>query len=110
LFHSELSLAKTASKQNAVYRAKREMGRSYVQLKHYAKAIGMFTDCLSLADQDKIWISHDLGKCHLHLKHYDEALDQGRNAVQLADESGDNQWKFNTRILVAQASGLEILM
>jgi hypothetical protein len=67
----------------------------------------MFTDCLSLADQDKIWISHDLGKCHLQLQRYDEALEQGMKAVQLADASGDTQWKFNTRILVAQASGIK---
>lgn len=86
-----------------MFRAYSSIGRMYVDLKKYSKAIQPFMESLQLTDskQEKQWLLHDLAKCHQHLRNFNTAIEYCNDALRIISDD-DYKWKINVRVVLAQ--------
>ena len=63
---------------------------------------------LGLASDDDAWLHHEIGYCYLSKRDFLQAKQHGDVALTLARKSGDERWKLNAYLLVAQALGQSV--
>ncbi|XP_067869748.1 outer dynein arm-docking complex subunit 4 isoform X4 [Heterodontus francisci] len=86
-------------------RALDNIGRVYARIGEFAKAVEAWVEKepLTKTNLERTWLFHEIGRCHLELNNYAEAGDYGIKALAMAEKAGDEEWKMNANVLVAQA-------
>ncbi|XP_059815725.1 outer dynein arm-docking complex subunit 4-like, partial [Hypanus sabinus] len=58
---------------------------------------------LAKSSLERTWLFHEIGRCYLELKNHEGARDYGLKSLASAEKAGDQEWKMNSNVLVAQA-------
>ncbi|XP_068192860.1 outer dynein arm-docking complex subunit 4 [Antennarius striatus] len=107
LYHhqKDLELAKQCKDPDKMSRALDNIGRVYAQLGQFSQAIEFWEKKIPLVrgGLEKTWLFHEIGWCFLELGRPEEARGYGVRSVAAADDIGDEKWKINAHVLVAQA-------
>ncbi|XP_078385608.1 outer dynein arm-docking complex subunit 4 isoform X4 [Cetorhinus maximus] len=103
--HKDLQIAKKYDNLEAKSRALDNIGRVYARIGEFAKAVEAWSEKepLTKSHLERTWLFHEIGRCHLELGNNVEARDYGLKALASAQKTGDEEWKMNANVLVAQA-------
>ncbi|XP_059494742.1 outer dynein arm-docking complex subunit 4 isoform X3 [Stegostoma tigrinum] len=101
----DLQIAKKFDNLEAKSRALDNIGRVYARIGEFSKAVEAWTEKepLTKTHLERTWLFHEIGRCHLELGNNVEARDYGLKALASAQKTGDEEWKMNANVLVAQA-------
>ncbi|XP_038635419.1 tetratricopeptide repeat protein 25 isoform X4 [Scyliorhinus canicula] len=101
----DLLLARKHDNLEAKSRALDNIGRVYARIGEFAKAVEAWSEKepLTKTHLERTWLFHEIGRCHLELGNNVEARDYGLKALASAQKTGDEEWKMNANVLVAQA-------
>ncbi|XP_048470529.1 outer dynein arm-docking complex subunit 4 isoform X2 [Rhincodon typus] len=101
----DLQIAKKFDNLEAKSRALDNIGRAYARIGEFSKAVEAWTEKepLTKTHLERTWLFHEIGRCHLELGNNVEARDYGLKALASAQKTGDEEWKMNANVLVAQA-------
>ncbi|XP_048846916.1 outer dynein arm-docking complex subunit 4 isoform X1 [Brienomyrus brachyistius] len=103
----DLELARDGNLTDAKSRALDNIGRVYARIGKFPQAIQVWEEKIPLAYSalERAWLFHEIGRCYLELKRYTEARDYGSRSLAAADDIGDQKWRLNASVLVAQSEG-----
>ncbi|XP_072343723.1 outer dynein arm-docking complex subunit 4 isoform X37 [Scyliorhinus torazame] len=101
----DLQIARKHDNLEAKSRALDNIGRVYARIGEFAKAVEAWSEKepLTKTHLERTWLFHEIGRCHLELGNNVEARDYGLKALASAQKTGDEEWKMNANVLVAQA-------
>uniref|UniRef100_A0A4W3K1S1 Outer dynein arm-docking complex subunit 4 n=1 Tax=Callorhinchus milii TaxID=7868 RepID=A0A4W3K1S1_CALMI len=102
---NDLELAQEHNLIDAKSRALDNIGRVYARIGQFADAVEVWMEKIPLAKTslERTWLFHEIGRCHLELSNNEAARDFGEKSLSCSEESGDEEWKMNASVLVAQA-------
>ncbi|XP_072417316.1 outer dynein arm-docking complex subunit 4 isoform X2 [Chiloscyllium punctatum] len=101
----DLQIARKFDNLEAKSRALDNIGRVYARIGEFSKAVEVWSEKepLTKTHLERTWLFHEIGRCHLELGNNVEARDYGLKALASAQKTGDEEWKMNANVLVAQA-------
>ncbi|XP_067825449.1 outer dynein arm-docking complex subunit 4 isoform X2 [Heptranchias perlo] len=101
----DLRIARKTDNIEAKSRSLDNIGRVYARIGEFAKAVEawMEKETLTKSNLERTWLFHEIGRCHLELNNNEEARDYGLKSLASAEKAGDEEWKMNASVLVAQA-------
>uniref|UniRef100_UPI00398EAD31 outer dynein arm-docking complex subunit 4 isoform X13 n=1 Tax=Pristiophorus japonicus TaxID=55135 RepID=UPI00398EAD31 len=101
----DLQVAKKYDSSDGKSRALDNIGRVYARIGEFQKAVDawMEKEPLTKSNLERTWLYHEIGRCHLELNNNNEARKYGLKSLVSAEKAGDEEWKMNANVLVAQA-------
>jgi len=105
-FHNlDLEIAEKNEIKEAKSRALDNLGRVHARTGEFQAAIDCWTTKLPLAESalESTWLYHEIGRCYLELGEHSAAKENGEKSQAAANDAGDDMWKLNATVLIAQA-------
>ncbi|XP_052805765.1 outer dynein arm-docking complex subunit 4-like isoform X2 [Mya arenaria] len=101
----DLMIGEQCNNKDIQSRALGNLGRTYVLMGEYNRAVDMYNRKAPLCKVPKetAWLFHEIGNCFLMMKIYEYAHDAGLKAMRSAHESGHVRLQLQTCVLVAVA-------
>ncbi|KAH3877938.1 outer dynein arm-docking complex subunit 4-like isoform X2 [Dreissena polymorpha] len=101
----DLSIGEQWDNPEIQSRALGNLGRTYVLMEKYNRAIDMYNRKAPLCKTPKetAWLFHEIGNCFLLMKIYEYAHESGLKALRSAHEAADTRLQLQAYVLVAVA-------
>ncbi|XP_072104913.1 outer dynein arm-docking complex subunit 4 isoform X4 [Mobula birostris] len=104
-YQKDLRISRKYDNTDGISRALDNMGRVYARTGEFEKAteVWLEKEPLTKSSLERTWLFHEIGRCYLELKYHEGARDYGLKSLASAEKAGDEEWKMNSNVLVAQA-------
>ncbi|XP_051894692.1 outer dynein arm-docking complex subunit 4 [Pristis pectinata] len=104
-YEKDLRISRKLDNPEGISRALDNMGRIYARIGEFEKAAEVWLEKEPLAKShlERTWLFHEIGRCYLELNNNEGARNYGLKSLASAEKAGDEEWKMNSNVLVAQA-------
>lgn len=104
-YEKDLHISRKYDSKLGKSRALDNIGRIYARTGQFEKAAEVWIEKEPLAKSnlERTWLFHEIGRSYLELDNNEGARDYGLKSLASAEKAGDEEWKMNANVLVAQA-------
>ncbi|XP_078280476.1 outer dynein arm-docking complex subunit 4 isoform X5 [Rhinoraja longicauda] len=104
-YDKDLNISRKYDNKLGKSRALDNLGRVYARTGDFEKAAEVWIEKEPLAKNnlERTWLFHEIGRSYLELGNSEGAQEYGLKSLASAEKAGDEEWKMNANVLVAQA-------